>query len=115
MSTIEPRKPILIKDLIEAVRSGGSFDDDLCLYAKEDEEVINSELVCYLDEYPEVVNDTDQFSDFVMSNNLCLVYYGEQFEDVMRNVYEQKASATSDEVILALNYYLKNDDFLDIS
>jgi len=42
-----------------------------------------------------------------------LLYYGEQFEDVLMNVLEKKNIATIDDYILALDYYSKHDAFKD--
>lgn len=38
----------------------------------------------------------------------------EIFQDVMINVLEQKRDATNEEILRALNYYMKNDTFLSI-
>ena len=38
----------------------------------------------------------------------------EFFQDVMINVLEQKRDAANEEILRALNYYMKNDTFLSI-
>lgn len=115
MNALKVKEPILIGALIETIRLGHEFDDDLCLYSSGADDRIRGDLVCYLDDYPDVVNDEDQYSVFVTANNLHLLYYGEQFKDVMLNALTQKAQASIDEIIEALNYYMENDDFLDIN
>ena len=45
--------------------------------------------------------------------SLELLYYGEQFEDVLMNVQSQIEEPTTDEYISALDYYSKHDVFMD--
>ena len=52
------------------------------------------------------------FSDFVVSNELELYYYGDQFIDVVNNAIHQKPDATIDELVEAGNFYLENDNFI---
>lgn len=113
-SSFHLRKPVIIADLINSLASGSAILDDLCLYTDKETGVITREIVCYLDRYPDVINDEDVYSEFVTSNGLELLYYGEQFNDVLRNIYEQKKTADVDMIIRALNHYMDNDDFLDI-
>ena len=115
INTFEVKEPILISTLIETVRLGHEFDDDLCLYSTDAADRIRADLVCYLDDYPDVINDKDHYSTFVTTKNLHLLYYGEQFKDVMVNALTQKPQASIGEIIEALNYYMENDDFLDIN
>ena len=42
-----------------------------------------------------------------------LIYYGEDFADVLLSVMEQKAEATDQECLQALLYYYEHDDFMD--
>ncbi|KPX60692.1 Uncharacterized protein ALO39_04241 [Pseudomonas syringae pv. lapsa] len=114
MKSIAIEKPIVMADLIDSLKSGSGIIDDLCLYTDEEIEVITPETICYLDRYPEIVNDEEVHSDFVNSNELELLYYGQQFKDALTNVYKQKETANIDVVVQALNYYLDNDDFFDI-
>ncbi|MDU8362278.1 hypothetical protein [Pseudomonas syringae group sp. J309-1] len=113
-SSLRLGEPITIVDLINFLKSGPAVLDDLCLYAEEETELITPETICYLDRYPEIINDEDVHSEFVTANGLELLYYGEQFNDVLRNIYEQKQTADMDMVISALNHYMDNDDFLDV-
>ncbi|AVB21600.1 MULTISPECIES: DUF7716 domain-containing protein [Pseudomonas syringae group] len=114
MKNVTTGKPIVIADLINFLKSGPAMIDDLCLYTDEDVEAITPETICYLDRYPEVVNDEEVYSEFVTANELELLYYGQQFNDVLANIYSQDKTADMGTVIHALNYYLGNDDFLDI-
>lgn len=101
--------------IIQAVHAGDIVMDDLCVYAEENAGEISESLACYLDGYPGIANDTEVYSDFVCANNLELIYYGQQFKDVVDHVYGQKPSATSGDVVAALNHYMDYDDFLEFS
>ncbi|WP_285426624.1 MULTISPECIES: hypothetical protein [unclassified Pseudomonas] len=112
MSKLNIQERAEIGLIIQAVLAGDIVMDDLCVYAEEDVGEISQSLACYLDRYPEIVDDTEVHSDFVCNNNLELLYYGQQFKDVVDHVYDQKPSATLGDVIAALNYYMDHDDFL---
>lgn len=114
MSECKIDQPIAIAELIRAIRSGDILIDNFCVFAKEDIDEITLDLICYLSDYPEVVDDQDVYSEYVRSHGLQLVYYGQQFQDVLTNFYRQNEAATMEDVVLALNYYMDNDDFLDI-
>lgn len=114
MNAVKVKEPIAIDALIQAIRQGNDFDDDLCLYSSGDADRIRSDVVCYLDDYPCVINDEDKYSAFVSSNSLYLLYYGEPFKDVVLNVLSQDPQASIGKIIEALNYYMENDNFLDI-
>ena len=42
-----------------------------------------------------------------------MIYYGEDFADVLLSIMEQKAEATDQEYLQALIYYYEHDDFMD--
>ena len=42
-----------------------------------------------------------------------MIYYGEDFADVLLSVMEQKAEATDQECLQVLLYYYEHDDFMD--
>jgi hypothetical protein len=111
---LKMQSPLTIESVIESVKRGESKSQSFCVYAKKDagELVIRQE--CFLDAYPEGDDDgEDVFSDFVTDNKLKLVYYGEQFEDVITNVLHQKENASVQDFADALNYYMKHDTFKD--
>lgn len=90
-------------------------DMDLCVYTVDFVEKASSDMICYLDDYPDVDdNDQEIYTDFITENNLIMFYSGEQFEDVISNTLSQKLDATIEEFIFALNHYRDNDDFADI-
>ena len=100
-----------LKDIIEAVKSE-ELDDDFCLYAKEKGR-LNFQTSYLLADYPQVVDAKDVYPTQVREQELELIYYGEDFADVLLSVMEQKAEATDEECLQALLYYYEHDDFLD--
>ena len=100
-----------LKDIMEAVKSE-KLDDDFCLYAKENAE-LNFQESYFLADYPQVVDNRDVYPSQVRMQELELIYYGEDFADVLLSVMEQKAEATDEEYLQALLYYYDHDDFMD--
>lgn len=100
-----------LKDIMEAVKSE-ELDDDFCLYAKENGE-LNFQESYFLADYPQVVDNRDVYPSQVRMQELELIYYGEDFADVLLSVMEQKAEATDEEYLQALLYYYEHDDFMD--
>ena len=116
MKSLELRKPYQLQQIIDVIskdiHKSGFEDTNFCLYANED--ILKPELVCYLESYPTISDDDEEiYPDFIIKESLYLLYYGEQFEDVLMNVLEQKKDATIDDYILALDYYSKYDTFKD--
>lgn len=52
-------------------------------------------------------NDEEVYPDFVRDKSLDLFYYGQQFEDVLMSVFDQKETASINDYINALNYYME--------
>ena len=100
-----------LKDIMEAVKSE-ELDDDFCLYAKENGE-LNFQDRYLLADYPQVVGNRDVYPRQVSEQELDLIYYGEDFADVLLSVMEQKAEVTDQECLQALIYYYEHDDFMD--
>ena len=70
-----------LKDIIEAVKSE-ELDDDFCLYAK-DKGRLNFQTSYLLADYPQVVDDKDIYPRQVREQELELIYYGDDFADVL--------------------------------
>ena len=70
-----------LKDIMEVVKSE-ELDDDFCLYAKENGE-LNFQDSYLLADYPQVVDNKDVYPRQVREQELELIYYGEDFADVM--------------------------------
>ena len=100
-----------LKDIIKAVKFE-ELDDDFCLYAKKNGE-LNFQDSYLLADYPQVVDDKDVYPEQVREQGLELIYYGEDFADVLLSVMGQKVEATDEECLQALLYYYEHDDFMD--
>ena len=100
-----------LKDIMKAVKSE-ELDNDFCLYAREKGELIFQDSYLLAD-YPQVVDDKDVYPRQVREQELELIYYGEDFADVLLSVMEQKAEAIDQEYLQALIYYYEHDDFMD--
>ena len=79
---------------------------------KEFEE-LNFQTSYLLADYPQVVDNRDVYPRQVREQELELIYYGEDFADVLLSVMEKKAEATDQEYLQALIYYYEHDDFMD--
>ncbi len=117
MGKINLQEPYQLSKIIEIIskeiKEGGFTDENYCLYSCD--ETLKPELICYLDVYPTISdNEEEVYPDFIIKESLNLLYYGEQFEDVIMNVLEQKNNPIIDDYILALNYYSKYDTFKDL-
>ena len=82
------------------------------MYAREDGE-LNFQDSYLLADYPQVVDNRDVYPRQGREQELELIYYGEDFADVLLSVMEQKAEATDQEYLQALIYYYEHDDFMD--
>ena len=116
MKELELRKPYRLQEIIEIVSkniaNNGFTDSNYCLYSNED--IAQSEQLCYLELYPTIDGDGEEvYPDFVKDKSLDIFYYGQQFEDVLMSVFDQKSSASIKDYIDALNYYIENDTFMD--
>ena len=100
-----------LTDLMKAVKSE-ELDNDFCVYARENGE-LNFQDSYLLADYPQVVDDKDVYPRQVREQELELIYYGEDFADVLLSVMEQKAEAIDQEYLQALIYYYEHDDFMD--
>ncbi|HIF4459271.1 TPA: DUF7716 domain-containing protein, partial [Salmonella enterica subsp. enterica serovar Infantis] len=54
------------------------------------------------------------YPEFVINNSLELFFYGDQFLDVLRNISTQKENPSMEDFIAGLNFYLENDNFIDL-
>lgn len=86
-----------------------------CVCTKEYEETAKEELVCYLDNHPVISDDDEEvYPDFVVDNSLELFFYGDQFIDVLHNISIQREKPSVADFISALNFYLENDNFIEL-
>lgn len=112
---ITAKKKYTLSELIDWVKYNSTIVEEFCLFTEDECENIEQNLNCYLDNYPKIDEmDKEIYSDFVIDNNLKLLMYGDQFEDVIRSILFQKPEASMEEIIQALNHYLENDAFLTL-
>ena len=100
-----------LEQIIEQVRADDSSSDDFCLYGKEDGELALEKLYWVAD-YPDVVDDSDVYPADASEQHLQLVYYGEQFLDVLTVALEEKPEASHQDLVDALNHYNRYDSFM---
>ncbi|MFC0178532.1 DUF7716 domain-containing protein [Thorsellia kenyensis] len=115
MKKLEFQREYTLSELINDIVKKGYKSNNFCLYTKGYVSLATENLICYLECYP-TINDDDEeeYPKFVIKQNLELFYYGEQFEDVLTNVLHQKNTASIEDFITSLNYYLNNDAFLTL-
>ena len=100
-----------LEQIIEQMRVDESSSDDFCLYGKEDGELALDRLY-WISAYPDVVEDRDVYPTDVAEQDLQLVYYGEQFLDVLTVALEEKPDTSLQDLVDALNYYNQHDNFM---
>lgn len=129
MEKIKLQQKYIISDLIEMlVKDYWSINDsgskhfcrdiglsDLYIYSCKYEEAIHENLVCYVEEPPEVTEeDNEIFPDFVINKGLSFLYSGDDFQTVIEVVFDQKRTPTLEDFINSLNHYRIYDAFLEL-
>ena len=66
----------------------------------------------WVSDYPDVVDDSDVYPADASEQHLQLVYYGEQFLDVLTVALEEKPEASHQDLVDALNHYNRYDSFM---
>ena len=100
-----------LEQIIEQVRVDQLVSDDFCLYGKEDGE-LKLDCLYWVSDYPDVVDDSDVYPADASEQHLQLVYYGEQFLDVLTVALEEKPEASHQDLVDALNHYNRYDSFM---
>ena len=118
MKNLELRKPYQLWQIIDVfskeIKEKGFTNTDFNLYVKQDEDIAKPNLTCYMELGITVTDDDEEiYPDFVVKENLELFYDGAQFEDVLMNTLHQKKTATIDDFVSGLNYYMEHDSFKD--
>lgn len=116
---MERKKDLKLGDIITSIctlyKTDGEtavyIDNGWCIYSSENE--ITSETICYVDDYPDFDDDDNEiYPDYIVNNNLELLYRDEIIQDVIITCLKQKNNATIDEIVRALFYYEEYDNFL---
>ena len=114
MSQLEYRKAYSLDELINKIMGEYTLAN-FCVYTKEYEPSAKADLVCYLEIYPVISDDEEEvYPDFVIVNSLELFFYGDQFIDVLHNVFNQREKTYVEDFIAGLNFYLENDNFIEL-
>lgn len=121
ITMLEKQVELCMKDVIikicETYNTYGEMevylDNNWCLYSNED--AISLESKCYIDDYP-YINDNDEeiYPEFIVNNELELLYRDELIQDVVISCLTQKKTASLEEIMFAINYYDENDCFLKL-
>ncbi|MCC9041942.1 hypothetical protein LNQ81_04395 [Myroides sp. M-43] len=83
------------------------------IYAVEDE--VDEDLAIYVGEPVEVTdNDEEIYPSEVIEQEMWYLCSDEDIQDVVDLAISQKPSATMEELVMALDYYLTIDDFIDL-
>lgn len=123
---IELRKKYQISDLINfyinQIETGNKtiLFDFIDIFSETNINTISESTECYIDEpidddLLDEEENPEGYSDFVLQNNLVKICSGEVFTSVVRNTLYQKRVATVQDIILNLNFYIKNDNFLTLT
>lgn len=131
MDKIKLREPYRISELIEMttkdfweINSSVENEKWLCpdtglydmyIYTYKFEENISADLVCFIEEPPDVTDEDEEiFPDFVVEEGLVFLYSGENFESVIEVAFDQKKNPSMEEFLDSLNFYREHDAFLDL-
>lgn len=109
------REPYKFSEILEFIITQLDSETSYCIYSSiYDSKNCNLDTICYLDEYPEITDDDKEiYPAFAANNSLELLFRDELVQDVVLSVLEQKSSATKNEILMAIQYYDENDDFMD--
>lgn len=114
MSQLEYRKAYGLDDVINKIIDGYTLDN-FCVYTKDYELSAKADLVCYLESYPVISDDDEEvYPVFVVDNSLELFFYGDQFIDVLYDISNQREKPSVEDFIAGLNFYLENDNFIEL-
>lgn len=81
-----------------------------CVYAKED--ITKEKSICYICSYPDI--DEETYPNFVIKNNLELIYKDELIQDVIAYCVNNNPKVSIKKIIEAINYYNEYDSFMDM-
>jgi len=90
-------------------------DSEWTLYHNEADS-LQLETVCCITEIPEFDEETDEeiLPPFAAKNGMEFPILAEEIQDVVTYVVDYKIDEFYEKVIEVLNYYLENDNFMDL-
>ena len=109
---LEKGKYYSLDEIIGSVVDDFDFGDEFCIYG--DSLPLKGGKTYLIDDFPGVDgNDQEIYPDSVRERGLNYLYSGQQFADVVKNLVGQIRNPGINDFELALDYYSKNDCFLD--
>ena len=119
---IEPKNNYKLIDIIKFIINSDQeyIMDNYDLYVKVGDDNVSNHLICYVSEEPIEIDDKDNeiYPKFVVNNELEYFCSGQLLEDVVYNVQHQLKNKNKvqdiEQFVVSLDFYLENDNFLDI-
>lgn len=111
------REPIPFEEILTMILQKEDEGASYCIYSSIlDSNELMLKTICYIDDYPEIDDDDEEeiYSDFVNQNDLSLLFREELVQDVIMNAVDQKQSVTNQELLDAICFYNKNDNFMKL-
>ena len=108
--------PMTLSQLIDVIRARQDVSHGYYVYADEDlESPSRTDTQVYVDKGPTFDADNNEVPpDAIKGTTLAPFCSVELIEDVITNAIMQKPSITNAEIVLAFDYYMENDNFMEI-
>lgn len=113
-------KAMNVSDILDIAKLFNETDDNPyqifpTIYSNLGVEKITLDTVCFLGESSQVSDDgLEVYPDFITQNGLSVLCYGFTFIEIFDYISETKESFSVQDFINVLNYYIENDDYLDL-
>jgi len=123
-SQVKLRKPYKLSELIGLIVGNYEKDTMVCffqdigcnLYTENYINVFDKDLICYIEECQLITDDDEEiFPQFVIDNNLKFFYSINNFEDVIFSALGYNKNLDIKDFIMCLEYYTRNDNFLEFN
>ncbi len=105
------------RELIAWLTQIGRFPGDGWLVIRDDTEIIRGDLVCW----PKVFSardlsddEYDQLDDWLNENGYEYFLNQDQLGEIVENLRQQDPSYSTEALVTAVNFYWRNDAFIDI-
>ena len=122
MKTLENSKKYTLAEIFDFILNSNEefVMDNFNLYLKDDSVKTSKDMVCFISNEGIDINDNDNeiHPEFVIDFGLEFYCSGQLIEDVVLNTIHQKdedkTKVTIEQLVVALDFYLQNDNFLTI-
>ena len=122
MRILENSKKYTLTEIFEFILNSNEefVMDNYNLYLKDDNVHISKDMDCFISNEGIDIDDNDNeiHPEFVIDNRLEFYCSGQLIEDVVLNTIHQKdedkTKVTIGQLVIALDFYLQNDNFLTI-